>query len=387
MSIGSKFSSHLGALPTEAERLMPLVSDLLKKSNASESGSEIATRQQPLSTKKDRVTTIPGVQIQATGFATASCRVDNVVLAEAGYDAAWIEKRTGIGARFHVRENEATSDLAIRAAQDCLSRAGVSADEVDLIIVATMTPDHLTPSTACIVQAALGCKAAAMDLNAACSGFIYALVTASQFVKSGCSRMALVIGTDVLTNITNPEDHQTFPLFGDGAGAALISASEESCDTLPASGILAYRLASEGELGKALLIPGGGSRMPASQSMLDRKQHYLQMDGRTVFKWAVNLIPEIVGEILFRAEMSLEEIDLFIPHQANIRIIDAAIEKLGIDREKVFVNLDRYGNTSAASIPIALSEAIDQGRIQRGAHVLMVGFGGGLTWGACLFRW
>lgn len=387
MSIGNKSISGLGAPPVDAERLLPLVTELLKQSK-SDKGPEAwerSLRSKPA--RKERVTSIPGIQILGNGFATASRRIANSELSDAGYDAEWIEQRTGIQARYHVDKDEATSDLAIRAAQDCLARSNVTADHIDLIIVATMTPDHLTPSTACIVQAALGCNSAAMDLNAACSGFIYGLVTASQFVKSGCSRMALVIGTDVLTNVTNPADRQTFPLFGDGAGAVLVTAADDCEHENELSGILAYRLASEGAMGKALLIPGGGSRMPASQSMLDQKQQFLVMDGRSVFKWAVNQIPEIVGEMLYRAELSLDDIDLFIPHQANIRIIEAAIEKLQIDPKKVFINLDRYGNTSAASIPIALCEAIQQGRIQRGSNVLMVGFGGGLTWGACLFRW
>ena len=186
--------------------------------------------------------------------------------------------------------------------------------------------------------------------------------------------------------VLNPDDKKTFPLFGDGAGAVLISADPNPNEET-ASGILAYRLASEGELSQALIVPGGGSRKPLCQEVLDNSQQYLAMDGRAVFKWAVRLIPDVVGELLFRASLSLDEIDLFIPHQANMRIIDAAIEGLGIDREKVFVNLDHYGNTSAASIPISIAEAVEQGRIQPGDNVLMVGFGAGLTWGACLFRW
>lgn len=387
MPIGNH-ANGVSPLAKEAHILKPAVESLLRRSKDGTAFSGIkAPLPKTRPTLPDRATSIPGIQILSTGYAAASQQVDNAQLAEAGYDADWIEQRTGIQSRFHVRSGEATSDLAIRAAQDCLQRSDYTADQIDLIIVATMTPDHLTPSTACLVQAALGSTAGAMDLNAACSGFIYGLVTASQFVKSGCSRLALVVGTDVLTNITNPEDRQTFPLFGDGAGAVLISAADPAGDVHSASGILAYRLASEGELGKALLIPAGGSRQPLSQQVLDQKQQYLVMDGRTVFKWAVNLIPEIVGEMLYRAEMSLDEIDLFIPHQANIRIIDAAIDKLGIDPNKVFINLNRFGNTSAASIPIALSEAIDQGRIARGAKVLLVGFGGGLTWGSCLMRW
>jgi 3-oxoacyl-[acyl-carrier-protein] synthase-3 len=310
----------------------------------------------------------------------------NEDLAELGYDSDWIVKRTGIKSRYHVAENEATSDMAIRAAEQCLRESGVEASEVDLIIVATVSPDHLIPSTACIVQAHLGCPASAFDLNAACSGFMYALVMASQSVRTGCSRNALVIGAETLTMFMDPEDKKTFPLFGDGAGAVLISADSEP-DEKKASGILAYRLASEGKMGNALKTPAGGSRKPISQSALDNREQYLVMDGRTVFKWAVRLIPEIVQEMLIKASMSLSEIDLFIPHQANIRIIDAAVEELGIDRSKVFVNLDRYGNTSAASIPIAIAEAIREGRIKPGSNVLMVGFGAGLTWGSCLFRW
>jgi 3-oxoacyl-[acyl-carrier-protein] synthase-3 len=341
---------------------------------------------QPNQEPTERTTSISGIKILGTGSSAGSKRVDNADLAELGCDPDWIFQRSGIRSRFHVAEGEATSDLAIAAAENCLAAANVDRSAIDLIIVATVTPDHLTPSTACIVQAHLGCTAAAMDLNAACSGFIYGLVVASQFVKSGCSRTALVIGAETLTNIMNPADKKTYPLFGDGAGAVLISA-DTNADRKSMSGILAYRLASEGKLGDALLIPGGGSRLPISQNVLDQKLHYLTMDGRSVFKWAVRLIPEIVGEMLFRAQLALEDIDLFIPHQANQRIIDAAVEGLGIDREKVFVNLDRYGNTSAASIPIAMAEAVRAGRIEPGSNVLMVGFGGGLTWGSCLFRW
>jgi 3-oxoacyl-[acyl-carrier-protein] synthase-3 len=329
---------------------------------------------------------IPGIKILGTGASAGSKRVLNNDLAELGFDPDWIIQRTGIESRYHVAENEATSDMAIRAAEQCLQASGVDASEVDLIIVATVTPDHMTPSTACIVQSHLGCVASAFDLNAACSGFIYGLAMASQSIRSGCSRNALVIGAETLTMIMNPEDKKTYPLFGDGAGAVLISADPEP-DESKASGILAYRLASEGKLGDALKTPAGGSRKPFCQSVLDNKEQYLAMEGRTVFKWAVRLIPEIVDEMLFKASISLSEIDLFIPHQANLRIIDAAVEELGIDPKKVFVNLDRYGNTSAASIPIAIAEAVQQGRIKPGNNVLMVGFGAGLTWGSCLFRW
>ena len=345
-----------------------------------------ASRTKPVIQVPELVTSVSGIKILGTGFSTGSKLVRNEDLDELGCDSEWILQRTGIRERHHVVAGEATSDMAIRAAEKCLKQAGVDASAIDLIIVATISPDHLTPSTACLVQAHLGCTASALDINAACSGFIYGLVMASQFVKTGCSRNALVIGAETLTNFMNPADKKTYPLFGDGAGAVLISA-DANPNKESASGILAYRLASEGKMCDALVIPGGGSRKPFSQHVLDNNEHFLKMDGRAVFKWAVQLIPEIVGEMLFRASMSLDEIDLFIPHQANIRIIDAAVEGLGIDRSKVFVNLDRFGNTSAASIPIAVAEAVQLGRIRPGSNVLMVGFGAGLTWGSCLFRW
>lgn len=332
-------------------------------------------------------TDIPAIKILGTGSAAGSKKVLNEDLAELGYDADWILQRTGIRSRYHVAPGETTSKMAIRAAEACIARAGITAQDIDLIIVATISPDHVTPSTACMVQAHLGCAAAAIDVNAACSGFIYGMIMASQFVRTGCSRNALVIGAETLTMHMNPADCKTFPLFGDGAGAVIIAADNESNSEETASGVLAYRLASEGALGEALCMPAGGSAKPFSQEVLDLGEHFLKMDGRSVFKWAVRLIPEIVEEMLLRANMSLDDIDLFIPHQANLRIIDAAIEGLGIPPEKVFVNLDRYGNTSAASIPISIAEAVSEGRIKPGQNVLMVGFGAGLTWGACLFRW
>jgi len=308
-------------------------------------------------------------------------------LGKLGYDSDWIIQRTGIKSRCHAAEGEATSDFAVRSGKRCLEQANVSPADVDLIIVATMTPDHLCPSTACLVQHALGCdQAAAIDVNAACSGFMYALIMASQFVKTGCSRNALVIGAETLTVIMDPQDKKTYPLFGDGAGAVLLTADDEASDA-DTSGILTYKLASDGSLGSALIVPACGSRIPASPTALEQRDQFLKMDGRTVFKWAVRMIPTIVSETLELADMTLDDVDLFIPHQANTRIIDAAVENMGLDPKKVFVNLDRYGNTSAASIPVAIVEALEQGRIQPGSNVLMVGFGGGLTWGACLFRW
>jgi len=332
-------------------------------------------------------TSVSGVKITGASSALGSNFLANEDLAKLGYDSDWIIQRTGIKSRYHVNEQEATSDLAIRSAQKCLADTNVSPEDVDLIIVATMTPDHLCPSTACLVQAALGCSAAAaIDVNAACSGFMYALVMASQFVKTGCSRNALVIGAEALSVIIDPEDKKTFPLFGDGAGAVLLS-PDSNTDPATASGILAYRLASEGEQAQALIVPACGSRMPPTHEAIDQRQQYLKMDGRGVFKWAVRLLPEIVNENLAMAGKTLDDIDLLIPHQANTRIIDAAMETLGLPTDKVLMNLDRYGNTSAASIPLGIVDALEQGRIKQGDNVMMLGFGGGLTWGSCLFRW
>ena len=331
--------------------------------------------------------TVKGIQIAASAMAMGSQFMANEDLGKLGYDSDWIIQRTGIKSRTHAGPGEATSDFAIRSARECLEQANVSADDVDLIIVATMTPDHLCPSTACLVQHALGCsQAAAIDVNAACTGFVYALVMASQFVKTGCSRNALVIGAETLTVIMDPEDKKTYPLFGDGAGTVLLTADDEPSEE-KSSGIISYKLASDGSFGDALIVPGCGSRSPPSTEVIEKRQQFLKMDGRTIFKWAVRLLPEIVKETLEMASMTLEDVDLFIPHQANTRIIDAAVDAMGMDPEKVFVNLDRYGNTSAASIPVAIVEAVEQGRIKPGDNVLMVGFGGGLTWGSCLFRW
>lgn len=313
--------------------------------------------------------------------------VPNEALADLGCDPEWIVKRTGIQQRFHIGPGQATSELAIASAKACLEAANVSPEEIDLIVVGTMTPDHFTPSVANLVQAALGCQAAAIDLNAACSGFVYALITASQFVKTGCSKRALVIGADAMTTVCDPKDVKTYPLFGDGAGAVLLGPAEASGSGGDEPGVLAYELGSDGDQASCLLVPGGGSRQPLSQEVLADRLNFLKMDGRTVFRWAVRLIPDAINTMLDQSGLQLDDIDLIVPHQANVRIIDAAIDSMGIDREKFVINLDRFGNTSAASVPIALTEALDDGRIAPGKIVMMLGFGAGLTWGSCLFRW
>ncbi len=346
--------------------------------------SSLSTEEQ--SDTQDLVTHIDRIRILGTGIWQPDHIVKNEDLEKLGCDSDWIVQRTGILARHHAPAEMATSDLAVAAARQCLERSETDIDEIDLIIVATMTPDHYTPSTACMVQKGLGAQAAALDLNAACSGFVYALVTGSQFIKSGCSRKTLVIGADKMTMVIDPADKKTFPLFGDGAGAAIIELDPNS-DPDQASGILSFQLASEGELGDTLLVPACGSRQPATIAGLEEGQQYLKMDGRSVFKWAVRLIPEIVGNVVSKANMTLDDIDLVVFHQANKRIIDAAVENLDLPQEKVFMNLDRWGNTSAASIPISLYEATNQGRVHPGSNILLAGFGAGLTWGAAVIRW
>ncbi len=332
---------------------------------------------------------IPAIRILGTGSYAPDNEVFNEDLAQMGFDADWIEQRTGILARRHASEEQATSDLAIAAADKCIENAGVDPSKIDMIFVATMTPDHYTPSTACLVQRHLGCDASAVDMNAACSGFMYAFISASQFVRSGASKMALVVGADKMSCVVDERDIKTFPLFGDGAGAALItlddqSQSESGNGEVP--GILAYRLASVGELSHTLVVPGGGSRKPCSEQVVACRDQFLKMEGKAVFKWAVNLIPEVVNQMAAEAGVDINEIDLFILHQANRRILDAAIEKTGIDPSRFFVNLDKYGNTSAASIPVALDEAFEAGQIKPGNKVMLFGFGAGLSWGASVLQ-
>ena len=322
---------------------------------------------------------LTGVQIAATGSYVPEQIVDNADLARLGCDSDWIVQRTGILQRRRAAESEATSDLALRAARQCLERAGAAASEVDLILVATMTPDHLTPSTACHLQRQLGCVAAAMDINAACAGFMYALVTAAQFVHSGTSKCALVIGSEVMSRTINPADVKTYPLFGDGAGAILLRACADHT-----KGLLSFTLGAEGCGGQSLCIPGGGSRQPLTPDSLSAGDQYLRMEGRTVFKWAVRIVADSTRDCLLHAGLGFADLDCLILHQANIRIIDSAVADFGIKRDKVFVNLDRYGNTSAASIPIALHEALSSGRCGAGSRVLLSGFGSGLAWGTAI---
>jgi len=265
-----------------------------------------------------------------------------------------------------------------------LAGANVAPSQVDLVICATITPDHITPSTACLLQSRLGCIAPAFDVNAACSGFMYALVTGAQFVRSGAARNALIVGSEVMSRTVDSNDKKTYPLFGDGAGAALLQPTEAGQEN--PSGLLSFALGSEGEI-NALCVPAGGSREPMTIDSINSGRQYLAMDGRTVFKWAVRIVADSARDVLSAAGLSPDDVSLVILHQANIRIIEAAVSQFGIPREKVFVNLDKYGNTSAASVPMALDDANQAGLLKRGDIVLMCGFGAGLSWGTSILRW
>lgn len=307
--------------------------------------------------------------------------VRNEDLAAHGYDADWIVQRTGINERRHAPPEEVTSDLALHAARECLQQSNTDIGDVDLIVVGTCTPDRPMPSTACILQQKLGSSAPAVDVNAACSGFVYALATGAQFVKTGHSRRVLVIGADLMSRIVDPADKKTYPLFGDGAGAVLLGAGSDD------QGLLSYMMGADGEGADLLCIRAGGTEELPSNTAIKANRHFIEMDGRPVFKWAVRTVSEILRETLEYAGKTTDDINTLVLHQANVRIIDAVIEDLGIDPAKAVVNVDQYGNTSAASIPLALADAHAQGHVNRGDLVLMCGFGAGLTWGTALVRW
>jgi len=277
----------------------------------------------------------------------------------------------------------ATSDLAAMAGKSAIAHA--KAADVDLLVLGTFTPDMCIPSTACIVQEKLGLDAPAMDVTAACAGFVYALVTAANFVAAGTSRLPLVAGADTNSRIVDPEDIKTWPLFGDGAGAVLLEAAAAD----PAGrehGLLAFSLGSDGRGAGLLACPMGGSRQPVTAEGLARRQQFMQMDGRAVFKWAIRLAEENIRQVVERSGVPLDAIDLFVLHQANARIVEGVRESLGIESRRFLVNIDRYGNTSSGSIPLALDEAWRAGRIGPGSTVVVCGFGGGLAWGSAVWR-
>jgi 3-oxoacyl-[acyl-carrier-protein] synthase III len=337
----------------------------------------------PTTFKLSRKTySLMGVQIVGTGSYVPENVVTNEDLKRTrGFDPAWIEQRSGILERRHAPPELATSDLCAAAAERAMQAAGVAPAEIDLVVVGTFTPDHICPSTACLVQHRLGLEAPAFDLSAACSGFMYALSTASQFVATGNAKTALVIGGDTNSRFMNPLDQRVFPLFGDGAGAVIVTRGE------PRQGLLCYQLGADGGGGPLLVVPGGGTRQPASVEMIQAGRQYVHMDGRNVFKWAVRALSDTIALVLEQAGLTVQDVSLYLLHQANIRIIDAAVQQLAIPNDKVFNNIQRYGNTSGGSVPIALDEAFRAGRIKPGDTLLMSGFGAGLTWGTALFRW
>jgi 3-oxoacyl-[acyl-carrier-protein] synthase-3 len=294
----------------------------------------------------------------------------------------WITTRTGIKQRRKAAPGEYTSQFAVRASRQAIERAGVDASEVDLLLCATVTPDQILPSTGCIIQAELGANnAAAMDLVAACSGFLYGLALADAMIRTGQSRYALVIGAEILTQYVDYTDRGTCVLFGDGAGAALLGPVEGD------RGILAARIRSDGRYLEQLYSPGGGTRRPPSAETIAAGDHFFKMKGNELFKVAVRSMSEISREVLEEAGVRAEDVDLFIPHQANQRITDAVASKLNVDSGRVYSNIEMHGNTSSASIPIALDECVEAGRIKAGDLVLMASFGGGVTWGGVLVRW
>ncbi|HZG17422.1 MAG TPA: beta-ketoacyl-ACP synthase III [Candidatus Bathyarchaeia archaeon] len=294
----------------------------------------------------------------------------------------WIVTRTGIRERRICSPEEASSDLAFEAAKKALEKAKISAEQLDMIIVATVTPDTMFPSTACILQEKLGAsKASALDVSAACTGFLYGVATGTQFIANGLYRYVLVIGVETLSKITNYKDRNTCVLFGDGAGAAVLGPVAEG------TGFQSFDLGADGSGGHLLSQPAGGSRMPATAETVANNLHYLTMAGSEVFKFAVRVMNSATETVLEKAGVDKEQIDLLVPHQANLRIIDSAIKRFGLSEDKVAINLDRYGNMSSASIPVALDEAVEAGRVKDGDNVVLVGFGGGLTWGATLLRW
>ena len=293
----------------------------------------------------------------------------------------WIQDRTGIRERRLAAAGEACSDLAVQAGKRALTAAGLAATDLDMILLATCTGDYPLPATACLVQHQLGAtRAAACDISAACCGFVYALSMADAYVKTGM-RHVLVIGSEVMSAITDWTDRNTCVLFGDGAGAVVVSASDGD------RGILSTHLRSDGALCELIMVPGGGSRTPPSEKVIAERQQYIKMRGNETFKVAVRTLEEVARETLAVNGLRIEDLDLYVPHQANIRILRAVTERLGLPIEKVMLNVDRYGNTSAASIPIALDEAVREGRVKDGSLVMLGAFGAGLTWASAMIRW
>jgi 3-oxoacyl-[acyl-carrier-protein] synthase III len=319
-----------------------------------------------------------GVEVSITGL---GCRVpDRVVTNEelsqhVDTSDEWIVERTGIRERRIAAPEEALSDVALPAARDALAQAGLEGNDIDLLIVATVTPDMSFPSTAAILADALGAPdAAAYDLSAGCTGFMYALAQAYGMLAAGLAKRALVVGGDVLSKILDWTDRSTLVLFGDGAGAVVL-------EVVPEQGFLGFELGADGAGGASLWLPGSGSRL------FDDPERHVKMNGREVFKFATRILVQSAEDLLAKCGMTIEDVDVYVPHQANVRIIDHATRKLGVPSDRVVVNVDRYGNTSSGSIPLALADAAADGRLRPGRLVLMTGMGAGLTWGSALLRW
>jgi 3-oxoacyl-[acyl-carrier-protein] synthase-3 len=294
----------------------------------------------------------------------------------------WITARTGIKRRHLAGPDESTSDLALVAARRAMADAGVSPDELDLIIVGTATPDMFFPATACLVQEAIGARrAGAFDLLAACSSFVYGLITADQMIRTGVIRRALVIGAETLSRLVDWADRRTCVLIGDGAGAAVLGPAAGE------RGIRGGRVGADGAAGDLLKVTAGGSRMPVSHEAIERKLHRAHMDGQAVFKLAVRTVPELIRQTVAQAGWTMAGVDRFVPHQANLRIIEAMRDQLGVDLDRFVVNIEEYGNTSAASVPLALWEAVESGRIKEGDRIVLAAFGGGFTYAACALVW
>lgn len=326
---------------------------------------------------------IPGVGITGIGCYLPDKILTNAMLSDkVNSSDDWIQARTGIKERRIAADDQATSDLGAEAGRKAMQSAGVTADEIDLVIVATGTADMQFPSTACIIQELLQLKnAAAFDITAGCTGFIYALSIGSQFITSGIYQTVLVIGAELISRIIDWDDYETCILFGDGAGAVVLQA------TTPGYGFLSTKLGADGSGGKHLLMPAGGTRLPNTPQTLAEKLNKLKMDGMEVFRFAVKILPKVTLQALEAAQLSKEDVSLIIPHQANQHIIEAAARRMDLPMEKFMLNLERYGNMSAASVPVALCEAVEAGRVKDKDIVVLTAFGAGLTWGSIVLRW
>ena len=327
-----------------------------------------------------------GFRVAGIGGFVPDTVVTNADLARLGCDAEWIETRSGIRERRHCPPHMATSDMAVAAAERAIASGGIDRRSIDLLVLGTFTPDMLIPSTACIVQEKLDLDAPAMDVTAACAGFVYALATAAQFLAAGSSSTALVVGADANSRLADPNDVKTWPLFGDGAGAVVLRRDDSAVDGPDTGGLLAYALGSDGRGANLLACPMSGSREPISEEGARNRRQFMQMDGKAVFKWAIRLAEQNVRDVVARAGLDLADVDCFILHQANARIVEGARTALGVGADRFVMNLDRYGNTSSGSIPLAMDEAWRAGRIGPGSTVVVCGFGGGLAWGSAVWR-